>query len=287
MWIRSIAVCEKHNLFVQAVEWSRRGLPCVLLHGLGDNASVWSHLAPRLLGRFRTVAIDLRGHGNSDWDPEARYDAATFAADLSKVIAAFGFERTILIGHSWGADTAIRFAAANPAMVAGLVIVDFGPELAQAGVDEVIKGLIEMPRSFASADDYVRWLGARRPLAEPKLLGQFARYSLQQSAGGQCEIKTDAALATASELSRLEAKNGRYCFPDLWAALAEIKCPSLVVRGAVSGVFPPDVATRMVEWTLPGSRLATISAAGHAIMMDNPVEFSNGVGGFLTRFAAA
>jgi pimeloyl-ACP methyl ester carboxylesterase len=287
MWTRSIAVCEKHDLFVQAVEWSRRGLPCVLLHGLGDNASVWSHLAPRLLGRFRTVAIDLRGHGNSDWDPEARYDTATFAADLTKVIAAFGFERMILIGHSWGAATAIRFAAANPAMVMALVIVDFGPELAQAGVDEVIKGLVEMPRSFPSTDDYIRWLAARRPLAEPRLLGQFARYSLQPSAGGECEIKTDAALAITSELSRLEAKNGRYCFPDLWAAQARIKCPSLVVRGAVSGVFPPDVATRMVERTLSGSRLETISAAGHAIMMDNPVEFSSRIGEFLTGFAAA
>jgi esterase len=286
MWTRSIAVGEKHNLSVQAVEWSRRGFPCMLLHGFGDNASVWSHLAPRLMSRFRTVAIDLRGHGNSDWDPEARYEAETFTADLTKVFAAFGFERTILIGHSWGAAIAVRFAAGNPALVAALVIIDFGPELAQAGVDEVMKGFIEMPRSFASVDEFSRWLAARRPLADPRLLGQFARYSLRQSAGGKCEVKADAALGTRSELSQLEVKDGRYCFPDLPAALARIKCRSLVIRGAASGVFPRDVATRMVEQTLSGSRLETIGAAGHAVMMDNPVEFSSKVDEFLTSIVA-
>ena len=287
MWVRSIAVGEKDELSIHAMEWSCRGLPCVLLHGFGENASVWGHLAPRLMSRFRVVAIDLRGHGHSDWDPESRYDAQTFTADLNKVVAAFGFERTILIGHSWGAETAIRFAAANPAIVAALVIVDFGPELTQTGVDEVLKGFVEMPRSFASADEFAQWLAARRPLAEPRLLSQFARYSLRQATGGQCELKIDAALATKSELSQLVAKNGRYYVPGLWEALARIKCASLVVRGAISGVFPYDVATRMVERTLPRSRLQTIGAAGHAVMMDNPAEFAGNVDGFLTEAATA
>jgi pimeloyl-ACP methyl ester carboxylesterase len=282
MWTRSISVCEKHNLSVRAVEWSRRGFPCVLLHGFGDNASVWSHLAPRLMSRFRTVALDLRGHGNSDWDPEARYDAETFTGDLTKVIAKLGFERTILIGHSWGAAMALRFAAVNPTMVAALVIIDFGPELAQAGVDEVIKGFVEMPRSFASTEEFSRWLAARRPLADPRLLDQFARYSLQQCAGGECKIKSDAALGTKSELSRLKAKGGRCCFPELWVALARIKCQSLVIRGAASGVFPRDVATRMVERTRV-SQLQTISGAGHSVVMDNPLEFSTKVDQFLTN----
>ena len=287
MWTKSIAVDEKNDLSVHAVEWSRRGSPCVLLHGFGDNASVWSHLAPRIISRFRVVAVDMRGHGNSDRDPGANYDAQTFTADLAKVIAAFGFERTILIGHSWGAETAIRFAAANPAQIAALVIVDFGPELAQIGVDQVLKGFAEMPRAFGTADEFAQWLAARRPLAEPRLLAQFARYSLRRAAGGQYQVKTDEALAANSALSRLVAQNGRYYLPELWAKLGRIKCPSLVIRGAISGVFPVDVAARMVERTLPGGSLQTIGVAGHAVMMDNPTEFTSTVEGFLTKFAAA
>ena len=101
---------------------------------------------------------------------EANYNSHTFTADLAKVINAFGFKKITLIGHSWGAETVIRFAAANPAQVAGLVIVDFGPELAQTGVDEVLKGFAEMPRSFTSVDEFTKWLTVRRPLAEPRLL---------------------------------------------------------------------------------------------------------------------
>jgi len=248
---------------------------------------VWSHLAPRVMTRFRVVAIDLRGHGNSDWDPQTSYDAQTFAEDLAKVISAFGFDKTVLIGHSWGAATAIRFAAANPAKVSALVIVDFGPELAQAGVDEVLKGLLDTPRSFASADQYANWLAERRPLAESRLLGQFARYSLRQAADGQWVLKSDAALGTVSEITRLPVKDGRYRVPELWTCLAQIKCPCLVIRGAASGVFPRDVAARVVERAPPDTRLQTIEAAGHAVMMDNPADFGRAVEEFLIAATAA
>lgn len=282
MWIRTIAVEEGNALSIHALEWSRRGQPCVLLHGFGENASVWNHFAPRIASRFHVISVDLRGHGNSDWDPGANYNSHKFTADLTAVIASFGFKKTILIGHSWGAEAIIRFAAENPASVAGLVIIDFGPELAQTGVDEVLKGLKDTPRSFKSEEDYVRWLAHRRPLASSKLLEQFARYSLRQSTSGQYDIKTDQALATKSEFSQLIAKNGRYQLDYLWPILAKIKCSSLLVRGAASGVFPADVAMRMVDQGLPGSRLKNISAAGHAVMMDNPEDFSSSVVGFLT-----
>ena len=201
MWHRSVVVCEKHSIALAVVEWSRRGLPCVLLHGFGDAACVWNHLATRIMPEFRAVAIDLRGHGDSDWDPETRYDLETLTADLGKVVALFGFERMVLIGHSFGAAVAMRFAAENAARAAGLVIVDFGPELDEAGVNEVLRAFADMPRTFASTDDYADWLIAHRPLADPNQLRHLARCSLRQSSQGW-QPKADAALATNSEISR-------------------------------------------------------------------------------------
>jgi pimeloyl-ACP methyl ester carboxylesterase len=286
MWARSVIVCERRSLSVSVTEWSRRGVSCILLHGFGDAACVWNHLAIRLAQQFHVVAMDLRGHGNSDWDSEARYDSETFTADLTKTVAAFGFERMILVGHSLGADIAVRFAAANASRVTALVIVDFGPECDKAGIDEVLQSFASMPRSFASVEEYAQWLIARRPLADPSLLRQFARYNLRQSASRGWEPKADAALATRSQLSTLDVSDGRYCWPDLWPALARINCPSLVVRGMGSGVLPYDIARRMVDQALPDGRLATIAGAGHTVMMDNPVEFSASVSGFLTRIPA-
>jgi pimeloyl-ACP methyl ester carboxylesterase len=282
MWVKSVIVCERRSLSVSVTEWSRRGFPCVLLHGFGDAACVWSHLAFRIAQQFHVVAMDLRGHGNSDWDPETRYDSETLTADLAKTVAAFGFERMILVGHSLGADVAVRFAAENAAHVAALVIVDFGPECDKAGIDEVLRSFVAMPRAFTSADEYAQWLIASRPLADPGLLRQFARYNLRRSPSRGWEPKTDAALATGTQIGNLDVKDGRYCWPGFSPALTRINCPSLVVRGMSSGVLPYDVARRMVDRTLPHGRLETIDAAGHAVMMDNPAAFSACVGGFLT-----
>jgi pimeloyl-ACP methyl ester carboxylesterase len=286
MWRRSVVVCERPSIALSIVEWSRRGIPCLLLHGLGDAACVWNHLAIRIMSEFRTVAMDLRGHGDSDWDPETRYDTETLIADLAKIIAVLGFDRIILVGHSLGAAIAIRFAAENPARMAGLVIVDFGPELDEIGVNEVLRGFVDMPRTFTSAEEYTRWLIARRPLADPNQLRQFARCSLRQSPEQGWELKADAALATSSQMSNLEVGQGRYRYPELWSALERIKCPSLVIRGMASGILPHDVAVRMAEQTLSAGRLTTIGGAGHAVMMDNPGEFSSSVVNFLSGIAA-
>jgi pimeloyl-ACP methyl ester carboxylesterase len=286
MWRKSVIASEGRGLALSVTEWSRRGLPCVMLHGFGDAGCVWNYLAIRLAPQFRVAAMDLRGHGDSDWDPEARYDAQTFTADLTSAAAAFGFQRMILIGHSLGADVAIRFAADNAARVAALVIVDFGPELDEQGIDEILRSFAATPPSFESQEDYAEWLVARRPLADPTLLRQFARQSLRAASPRDWRPKADAALASRSQISRIVASDGRYRDPDLWPMLARISCPSLVVRGSGSGVLPSDVASRMSEQALWDGRLATIGAAGHAVMMDNPAEFCASVVDFLSRIAA-
>src|SRR5262249_18595752 len=173
MWFRSVLVCEKHNLSINVIEWSRRGVPCVLIHGFADAGCLWSYVATRLMSEFRVVAPDLRGHGNSDWDPEARYETETFTGDLTSAVAFLGFNRVILLGQSLGAGIAIRYAAANPERVAALVLIDFGPELAKAGVDEIMRAFADTPRSFQSVDGYAQWLIEQRPFADQSLLRQF------------------------------------------------------------------------------------------------------------------
>lgn len=273
MWRKTIVACETQHISLSIKEWSRRGSPLVMVHGLGDASGIWNYFAIRAAPQFHVAAIDLRGHGDSGWDPKARYDTATFAADLTKAVAALGFERMILIGHSLGADVAIRFAADHAERVAALIIVDFGPELQKDGIDEVLRNFAAGPQSFASVEAYTEWLAERRPLADPAVLRQFARECLRRCGANGWVPKADAALANSSEISRFVASNGRYCNPELWPMLAGIRCPTLVIRGSGSGVLPLDVATRMVERTLWNSQLATV-AAGHAVMIDNPAEFS-------------
>lgn len=110
-------------------EWhaAEVGPPLVLLHGITrsstDWASVVSHLSPR-----RVIALDARGHGESDWDPEAAYVADNHFADVMTALAALQVERFAVAGFSMGGGVAMMLAAALPERVSRLVVVDSYPD---------------------------------------------------------------------------------------------------------------------------------------------------------------
>ncbi len=124
-------------------DWGGSGPPVVLLHGLASTCHIWDLVAPILAEGFAVIAVDQRGHGQSD-KPDCGYDFATVARDLLGVLEARGLEKPVIVGHSWGADVALEFAAAHPGLARGLCFVDGGMiepsaqpgmTLAQARVD--------------------------------------------------------------------------------------------------------------------------------------------------------
>jgi len=107
-------------------DWGGAGTPVVLLHGLASNARIWDGVAPRLVAAgLRAVALDQRGHGGSE-QPDHGYDFATVCRDLAAALAALGVDRPILVGHSWGANVALQYAAERAGAVAALALVDGG-----------------------------------------------------------------------------------------------------------------------------------------------------------------
>jgi pimeloyl-ACP methyl ester carboxylesterase len=109
---------------LHARDWGGSGQAVVLLHGLASNARIWDGVAPRLAAAGpRVVALDLRGHGASD-QPSSGYDFGTVGRDLEAALAGLGLERPVVVGHSWGANVALGYAADRPGAAAGLVLVD-------------------------------------------------------------------------------------------------------------------------------------------------------------------
>ena len=109
-------------------DWGGSGQPVVLLHGLASTCRIWDMVAPLLSAsfpNFRVVALDQRGHGESD-RPDHGYDFATVAADLHGFMQAMEITQPIVAGHSWGGDVALEYAVAQPDMVKGLCFVDGG-----------------------------------------------------------------------------------------------------------------------------------------------------------------
>lgn len=106
-------------------DWGGDGRPVLLLHGLASTSHIWDLVAPLLAADFRVVALDQRGHGLSA-QVEDGFDFATVSGDTAALIAALGWERPVIVGHSWGADVALELAAAQPDLTCGLIFVDGG-----------------------------------------------------------------------------------------------------------------------------------------------------------------
>ncbi len=106
-------------------DWGGDGQPIVLLHGLASTCHIWDLVAPILSAEFRVVALDQRGHGESD-KPESGYDFATVTEDLHKFVTYMEFPRPLIVGHSWGGDVALEYAARKTSSPLGLCLVDGG-----------------------------------------------------------------------------------------------------------------------------------------------------------------
>jgi pimeloyl-ACP methyl ester carboxylesterase len=106
-------------------DWGGGGQQVLLLHGLASTCHIWDLVAPLLAADFRVVALDQRGHGQSAQVDEG-FDFATVSGDAAALIAHLGWERPVIVGHSWGADVALELAAAKPELASGLIFVDGG-----------------------------------------------------------------------------------------------------------------------------------------------------------------
>jgi len=269
------------GLTLRLLEWSEEGVPLLLLHGFGNEAHIWDDVAPVLAPHYRVLALDQRGHGDSDADSEGRYEFESMARDVEAVCEALGISRLVVCGHSMGGRVAMRFTGRNFDKLAGLIIVDVGPELDERGVSRIATEAVRQEPVFDSVDQYAALLGRNYPAGKASVLARMARNELRERADGRFELKLRLDMAKLQE-SRTAEEAEAYAEEEtkiLWEILAKVTCPSLVVRGAASDVLSPEVADRMEE-VLPNGELVVIGQAAHSVMVDNPEGFETAIRAF-------
>jgi len=247
--------------------------PVVLLHGITGHARVWDHLAERLVPGRRVLALDQRGHGDSDPAPDDDYRVATMADDVAAFAANLRLDRFALLGHSMGGRIAIQYAAAHAGRLERLIIVDIGPDIELAGLQRVRDMMSESPERIESEEWAVEYLRRANPLQNVDLLRQRVRHGLKRLPDGELTWKYARGLRDMMRAGRRDAV-------DLWEPLPRIPCPTLLVRGAESDILSPEVAKKMVE-RLPDGRLIEIPGAGHTVPADRPDDFVGHVRAFL------
>jgi esterase len=251
---------------VELVYWTWPGddPPVLLLHGIGNYGRYWDLLAEAMVGRRRLVAPDARGHGESG-RPGQGYAPADFAADALAVLDAAGIARAIVVGHSMGGLHSIHIAAQHPGRVRALAIVDASPEPMPAGSERARRLLTERPARFADR------AAARAYLERTSVGYSDAVYLNRLEFAFREEDDSLVWRSDAEALARI--MRARVPAEDRWAALREIRCPTLIVRGTRSNVLSDDAARRMVR-ELPNARLVELDA-GHNVALERPRELAD------------
>jgi pimeloyl-ACP methyl ester carboxylesterase len=268
---RSVVIRTPDGVDINVRMWNGGQPRVVLIHGFGDGSFVWSVFV-RLFGEQPAMlAVDLRGHGDSSWDPSGRYSVDTHARDVSHVMARLNLRDVILIGHSLGAAVAAAIAATQPEHVAAMVLVDGGPQLRPSAVEQMFREFCEQQWHYETASQYRSLLTERRPLASETALDEYAAGALRQCDAQGFKLKCDPALKVLSGLMEPTT---------VWSRLSEYQRPILVIRGQVSAFLSQGAAASFVSYLRDG-RLASVPMAGHAVMLDNPEKLHAAISEFL------
>jgi len=268
---RSVRV---NGVTLHYLDWGPAGAPpVVLLHGITGHARVWDHLAERLVPGRRVLALDQRGHGDSDPAPDDDYRVSTMGDDVAAFAGSLKLDRFALLGHSMGGRIAIQYAAAHAGRLERLIIVDIGPDIELAGLQRVRDMMSKSPERIESEEWAVEYIRRANPLQDLDLLRQRVHHGLKRLPDGELTWKYAKGLRDMMRAGRRDAV-------DLWEPLARIPCPTLVVRGAESDILSPEVAKKMTE-RLPDGRLVEIPGAGHTVPADRPDDFVRHVRAFL------
>jgi len=245
--------------------------PVCFLHGGAAHAHWFDRVVPGLTTRIRAIALDQRGHGESQWPTPAAYATEDFASDLLALMDRLGLPRMTLVGHSMGGHNAMAFAAWHPERTAGLVVVDARPYLPPDRVQRMHDRGRRPLRVHASEEAAVAAfrLLPRETIADPVLLAHMARMGLARVDGG-FRFRFDPACYADREPV------------DCWSLLPRVTAPTLLVRGEHSPVLPLEMAGRMLE-TLRDAELVEIPGAYHHVTLDTPEAFTAALETFLRR----
>jgi pimeloyl-ACP methyl ester carboxylesterase len=247
-----------------------QGFPIVLIHGYTGNLRNWALQVWDLTQKYRTISLDLRGHGLSV-TPTRRedYSLELFAADVYGLLDALAVPECYLVGHSMGGMVAQEFMLRHPEMVRALVLVDTAADMPQDMPWQDRARLLEMARTEGMEAVFEEMahtppLGSQLVEENPQLIDIWREQFLMTSLEGYLYCGE----AIGSRRPLLEE-------------LSQIRVPTLIICGELDEAFL-EPSQRMHE-AIPDSELVIIVGAGHTPTLEKPEEFNEALLSFLTK----
>jgi pimeloyl-ACP methyl ester carboxylesterase len=254
------------------LHWQQEGPkdapPLLMLHGLTQQSHAFDHVAARFAGRYRCIAPDFRGRGDSDWAPPATYLLPQYVDDVAKLLDALELPSAHILGTSLGGLCGLSLGAVDPQRLLSLALNDIGPEIDPAGRARIAAYTATVPETFPTFDAVVDWavdryLWLRRlPRADVEA---GLRWAVRETDGGW-RFKFDPAIGKMLPPTAEMMKSAALVW---WETLGSLRCPLLLIRGADSDVLSRATADEM-ERRQPSLVRAEVPDMGHAPMLSEP-----------------
>lgn len=270
------------GLQLHYLDWGNPAAPpLVCAHGYTGSADAFNGFARHFRDRFHIVALDVRGHGESQWSPDGAYAYGDQAGDLAVFVDRLGLGPFILVGTSMGGVIAMTYAMEHGERLRALVLNDIGPD-AEQGSERITRMVGGRPDAFATLDDAMAYRREASPIVAGREAAdqrELALGVLRRRPDGTWGWKMDPAYI------RQRVERGAPVRPALWPTLARLACPALALWGTESDVLSEAQARRMVD-TLPKGELLAIPGVGHAPSLVEPASLA-GLERFLQSILAA
>ena len=242
--------------------------PILCLPGLTRNARDFEPLAERHAGEWRVIAVDFRGRGLSDHDPDpANYVPPTYAADVMKLLDQLGIADAVFVGTSLGGIVTMLVSASDSERIAGAVINDVGPVVEPKAIER-LRTYVGKEASFPTWAEAAESVAAINRIAFPHYDDQdwetFARRLCSEREDGLIRRDYDIAISQPFATS-----NGTPQGDPWWMVQGLADVPTVIVRGETSDLFSTETAEQMAA-ALPNAELVTVRGIGHAPILDEP-----------------
>jgi pimeloyl-ACP methyl ester carboxylesterase len=249
-------------------EWgSPTAPPVVMLHGLNVQCHTWDPIARDLAENYHVIAMDMRGHGDSDWAPTG-YRVRSMARDVHGLIDHLGLGPVNLVGHSAGVRVAIAVAGEKPETIVRLALSDAGPANSKSGATamrDFIQSTTNL-RGFRSEEDARQFYVGLHPEWRPEFIELHVEHQLRRNWAGKLVPKADPDVQWIT---------GSVSLPDvdyLWKMSELLTMPTLLMVGRRSNVLDEGVVEKMLA-AMPNSSVRWFDT-GHYVPREQPEEFT-------------
>jgi pimeloyl-ACP methyl ester carboxylesterase len=250
-----------NGLRIHYVDWGNpTARPLILIHGLDRVARTFDHVAPHFTARFHVIAMDMRGHGDSGWDPQGRYLVEDHVGDVEGLVQQLGLKNITIWGNSTGGRVAQVFAGKHPELVSAVISEDVGPERPRQIADNYSRRVAQEDAGWASEEELLAQLRKSNAGVSDAVLVPYVRYGTKRRADGRLIWKRDPQLVKG------------FVATDLWRFVRDIKAPILYVIGGRSTIVPLETQEALKK-TLPNARIVTMPGLGHYPSDEKPQEF--------------